>query len=78
MLEDVQVRLEAVRDEVKALRALVSETKEPKGPPIQATLPAPWEPPPVGNEHATPIIDLDMAATPFDTDDDEMEEQGAE
>ena len=57
MLEVVQVGLEAVRDEVKALRALVPETEEPEGPPIQ--LPAPRDPLPVGNEHATPIIDLD-------------------
>ena len=32
MLKDVQTRPEAVKDEVKALRALVSETKEPEGP----------------------------------------------
>ena len=46
MLADVQLRLESVSLEVKALRALVAETKEPEGPPIQAPLPAPRDPPP--------------------------------
>ena len=46
MLADVQVRLESVSLEVKALRSFVVETKEPEGPPIQAPLPAPREPPP--------------------------------
>ena len=32
----------------------------------------------MGDEQATLVIDLDMASTPLDTDDDEMEEQGAE
>ena len=32
MLADVQLRLESVSLEVKALRALVAETKEPEGP----------------------------------------------
>ena len=41
MLEDVQSWLEAVRDGVRALRALVSETKEPVELPVLATLPAP-------------------------------------
>ena len=44
MLEDVLSRLEAVRDEVKALGALVSETKELAGLPILASLLAPREP----------------------------------
>ena len=29
-------------------------------------------------EHAAPIIDLDMAPTPLDTDDDDMEEPGVD
>ena len=36
MLADVQLRLESVSLEVKALPALVAETKEPEGPPVQA------------------------------------------
>ena len=32
--------------EVRALRALVAETKEPEEPPIQAPAPCPREPPP--------------------------------
>ena len=46
MLADVQLRLESVSLEVKALRALVAGTKEPEGPPIQAPPPCPREPPP--------------------------------
>ena len=44
MLADLQLRLESVSLEVKALRALVAETKEPEGPPIQALPPCPREP----------------------------------
>ena len=78
MPEDVQIRLEPVRDEVKALRALVAETKEVEGPPLSSPFACPSESPPVGKEHATSVIDLDMAATPLDTDGDEMEEHGVE
>ena len=78
MLQDVQMRLDSVSLEVKALRALLAETKEPEGPPIRAPLSAPRDPPPVDIEHAAPIIDLDMAATPLDTDDDDREEPGVE
>ena len=77
MLQDVHMRLESVSLKVKALRALVAETKEPEWPPVHAPLPCPREPPPdIG--HAAPIVDLNMAPTPFDTDDDDMEELGVE
>ena len=72
MLQDVQLRLESVSLEVKALRALVAETKEPEAPPIHAPLPFPREPPPEDVEQTGPTIDLDMSATPLDSDD--MEE----
>ena len=77
MLADVQLRLESVSLEVKALRALVAETKEPEEPPIQAPLPAPREPPPDNGEQIVPSLDLEMEATPLDSDDDEMEERDA-
>ena len=76
-LADVQLRLESVSLEVKALRALVAETKEPEGLPIQAPLPAPREPPPDNGEQLVPSIDLEMEATPLDSDDDGMEDRDA-
>ena len=42
MLESVRTQLADVRDTVGALRALVSETKEP---PINSVVPPPREPP---------------------------------
>ena len=78
MLQDVQLRLESVSLEVKALRALVVETKEPDWPPSHAPLPCPREPPPGDAEQAAPIIHLDMAAAPLDSGDDDMEEWGVE
>ena len=77
MLADVQLRLESVSHEVKALRALVAETKKPEGPPIQAPLPAPREPPPDDGEQIVPSLDLEMEATPLDSDDDGMEDRDA-
>ena len=66
--------------DVKALRALVAETKEPEGPPIQAPPPCLREPPPEDVDETPPIVDLDMMATPLDSDDDDddMEERDAE
>ena len=72
MLADVQLRLESVSLEVKALRALVAESREPEGPPIQAALPAPREPPPDNGEQIVPCLDLEMVAAPLDSEDDEM------
>ena len=80
MLADVQLRLESASLEVRALRALVAETKEPEGPPIQAPPPCPREPPPEDVDETPPTINLDMLATPLDSDDDgdDMEERDAE
>ena len=60
--------------EVEALRALVAETKEAEEPPIQSPLPAPREPPPDNGEQIVPSLDLEMEATPLDSDDDGMED----
>ena len=77
MLTDVQLQLESVSLEVKALRALVAETKEPEGPSLHAPLPAPREPPPDIGEQIVPSSDLDVEATPLDSDDDGMEDRDA-
>ena len=61
----------------KALRALVAETKEPEGPSFQAPLPAPREPPPDDGDQNAPGSDLDMEATPLDSDDDGMVDRDA-
>ena len=78
MLADVQLRLKSVSLEVKALRTLVAETKEPEGLPIQAPLPAPRERLPEDVEETPPTIDLAMMAPPLGSDDDDMEERDAE
>ena len=71
MLEEVQIRLGAVRDEVNDLRALVSENKESTGPPVRPLPPCPREPPLDDDEHPGP--DINVASTPIDVDTD-MEE----
>ena len=73
MLTDVQLQLKSV----KALRALVAETREPEGPSLHAPLPAPREPPPGDDDPNTPGSDLDMEATPLDSDDDDMVDRDA-
>ena len=84
MLDDVQLKLEAVRDEVHALRAMVSEKKEPTGPSVRPPSPCPREPPPDDDEDPGPVqdrmsngVDLNVAATPIDVDAD-MEEDDEE
>ena len=77
MLADVQMQLESVSLEVKALRALVAETKEPEGPSLIAPLPAPRDPPPGDDDTNVPGFDLDMEATPLDSDDDDMVDRNA-
>ena len=57
MLQDVQIRLGAVRDEVHALKALVSEKEEPTGPPARPPPPCPREPPPDDDENPGPVQD---------------------
>ena len=58
-------------------RAFVAETKEPEGPSVQAPLPAPREHPPDNGEQNAPGSDLDMEATPLDSDDEGMEDRDA-
>ena len=77
MLADVQLQLESVSLEVKALRALVAETREPEGSSLIAPLPAPREPPPGDDDSNVPGYDLDMEATPLDSDDDDMGDRNA-
>ena len=77
MLTDVQLQLESVSLEVKALRALVAETKEPEGPSLHAPLPAPREPPPDDEDPNATGSDLNMEATPLDSDDDGMVDRDA-
>ena len=76
MLADVQLKLEAVRDNVKALRALVSETQEPSNPPVVPPLPAPGEPL-TNDDTVSPtrdtvqdVLHIDILNTPLDTDTD--------
>ena len=76
MLADVQLRLESVSLEVKALRALVAETKEPEGPPYSSPCLL-REPPPDIAGQIVPSLDLEMEATPLDSDDDGMEDREA-
>ena len=76
MFAGVQLRLESVSIDVKALRALVAETKDPGGPPIHASLPAPREPTPDNGKQIVPSLDLETA-TPLDSDDDGMEDRDA-
>ena len=76
MLADVQLRLESVSLEVKALRALVAETKEPEGPQFKPRCLL------LGNllqimGKIVPSLDLEMEATPLDSVDDDMEERDA-
>ena len=66
---------ESVSLEVKALLALVAETKRAGGAPKSCPSAFPSGTP-EDAEQTAPSIDLDMAATPLDSDDDDMEESG--
>ena len=69
MLQSVREQLEAVNDEVCALRALVADPSVPTGPtPEPPPLPAPRTPPP-------PSQDLLDIATPLDEDMDDCENE---
>ena len=79
MLADVQLKLEAVRDNVNALHALVSETQEPTNPPVVPPLPAPRELPP-NKDTTSPtqgkvpdVLHIDVLNTPLDIDDVEWQ-----
>ena len=76
MLQDVREQLEAVNDEVCALRALVADPSAPSGPvPEPPPLPAPRTPPP---PHSQDLLDI---AQPLDQEmescdnEDELESQ---
>ena len=77
MLADVQLRLASVSLEVKALRALVAEMKEPEGPHYSSPVACSSGTPPDIGEQIVPSSDLDMEATPLDSDDDGMEDRDA-
>ena len=69
MLQSVREQLEAVNDEVCALRALVADPSVPSGPtPEPPPLPAPRTPPPSSQD----LLDI---ATPLDEDMDDCENE---
>ena len=69
MLQSVREQLEAVNDEVCALRALVADPSVPTGPaPEPPPLPAPRTPPPSSQD----LLDI---ATPLDEDMDDCENE---
>ena len=69
MLQSVREELEAVNDEVCALRALVADPSVPTGPaPEPPPLPAPRTPPPSSQD----LLDI---ATPLDEDMDDCENE---
>ena len=84
MLESVRSQLAEVRDTVGALRALVSETKEPPINSIVPPLPPPREPPPSLESggvlptlgRAQDFLPIDSSYTQIDLDTDMEEESG--
>ena len=84
MLESVRSQLAEVRDTVGALRALVSETKEPPINSIVPPLPPPREPPPLLESggvlptlgRAQDFLPIDSSYTQIDLDTDMEEETG--
>ena len=56
MLESVRTQLAEVRETVGALRAFVSETREPPNNPVVPPLPLPREPPPMDNGGILPTL----------------------
>ena len=82
-LDSVRTRLAEVRDTVGALRALVSETKEPPINSVMPPLPPPREPPPMDNGGILPtlgsaqdFLPIDSSYTQIDLDTDMEEETG--
>ena len=86
MLESVRTQLAEVRDAVGALRALVSESREPPNNSVVPPLPPPREPPPMGDGNILPtfgsaqdFLPLDASCTyhtQVDLDTDMEEETG--
>ena len=67
MLESVRTQLAEVRDTVGALRALVSETKEPPLNSVVPPLPPPREPPPMDTGGILPTFGCAQVFFPIDT-----------
>ena len=67
MLESVRTQLAEVRDTVGALRALVSETREPPINSVVPPLPPPREPPPMDNGGILPTLGSAQEFLPIDT-----------
>ena len=83
MLDSVRTQLAEVRDTVGALRALVSEPKEPPINPVVPPLPLPREPPPKDHGGILPtlgsaqdFLPIDSSCTQVDLDTDTEEETG--
>ena len=83
MLESVRSQVAEVRDTVGALRALVSETKEPPISSVVPPLPPPREPPPLEPVGILPtlgsaqdFLPIDSSCTQIDLDTDMEEETG--
>ena len=86
MLESVRTQLAEVRDTVGALRALVSETREPSNNPVVPPLPPPREPPQMEDGRILPtrgsaqdFLPIDASCTyhtQIDLDTDVEEETG--
>ena len=66
MLESVRTQLAEVRDTVGALRALVSETREPPNYPVVPLLPPPREPPPMDDGGILPTLGSAQDFLPID------------
>ena len=66
MLETVVTQLAEVRDTVGALRALVSETREPPNNPVVPPLPPPRERPPMDNGGILPTLGSAQDFLPID------------
>ena len=77
MLQEVRLRLVAVRDDVSALRVLVADPSEPLGGEVQPPPPPPRHPPSVeGEEGQGPEVtqldvDIQPANTPIGVDEDD-------
>ena len=67
MLETVRTQLAEVRDTVCALRALVSETREPPNNPVVPPLPPAREPPPMDNGGILPTLGSAQDFLPIDS-----------
>ena len=83
MLETVRTQLAEVWDTVGALRALVSETREPPNNPVVPPLPPPREPPLIDSGGILPtlgsaqdFLPIDSSCTQIDLDTDMEEETG--